>query len=64
LKVLSSREGPSEQHQQRVSFMNEQGFYEIAKSSFADAAASSCLTELLEDAEWGLPNSHQQDIEC
>jgi hypothetical protein len=44
--------------------MNEQGFYEIAKSSFADAAASSCLTELLEDAEWGLPNSHQQDIEC
>ena len=38
-------------HQQRVAYMNEQGFYDLARSSCADHAASSCVLQLLEDAD-------------
>jgi hypothetical protein len=38
-------------HRQRVSYMTEQGFYDLARSSFADDNASSCVLQLLEDAD-------------
>lgn len=60
LRVLSARVGPSKQQQQRVSFMQQQGFYDLARSSLSDQSASNYVSQLLEDADKILLDDHQQ----
>lgn len=51
LRVLTSIDGPRELRQQRVAYMSELGMYDLARNSLSDQAASSCLTQLLADAD-------------
>jgi hypothetical protein len=51
LRVLTSIDGPRELRRQRVAYMSELGMYDLARNSLSDQAASSCLTQLLADAD-------------
>ncbi len=64
LSILSSRVGSSETHRRRVLFMSEQGFYDLARDSLSDQAASSCVLQLLEDADVGVADGLQRADDC
>ena len=51
LRVLTSRDGRSELHQQFVVYLRELGLYHLAQSSLTDQASASCVAQLLEDAD-------------
>jgi hypothetical protein len=50
LNILSSKVEPSTAHEQRVSYMSDHGFYDLARDSLSDGAACSCVVKLLGDA--------------
>jgi hypothetical protein len=64
LRVLSSSAGHAKQQQRRVSYMQQQGFYALARGSLSDQAASNCVSQLLEDVDVSLLNTRQPADGC
>ncbi len=65
LNILSSRVEPSTVHEQRLAYMSDHGFYDLARDSLSDVAAFSCVVKLLGDAgASGTEGAVRGDVGC